>query len=106
MNRLIKIFRGFAGEQLKTRSIVFLSLILLAGACRVNKPYERPQSVTPEKFRGEATADTLSIADKQWKEMFTDSRLTALIDSGIKNNYDLMLAINRLDISRKRMRQA
>ena len=89
-----------------TRLIVFLSLILFVSACRVNKPYERPQVDTPEKFRGEATADTLSIADKQWKEIFTDSRLTTLIDSGIQNNYDLLLAVNRLDVSRRRMRQA
>lgn len=96
------MFSGASGSRL----IVFLSLVLFVSSCRVNKPYERPHVDTPEKFRGEATADTLSIADKQWKEIFTDTRLTALIDSGIKNNYDLLLAVNRLDVSRRRMKQS
>jgi len=88
-------------------SILFLIVsAIIFVSCRVNKPYERPEIATGEKFRGQATADTLSIADKQWKEIFTDTRLTALIDSGINNNYDLLIAVNRLDVARKRMRQA
>jgi len=88
-------------------SILFLIVsAIIFVSCRVNKAYERPEIVTGEKFRGQATADTLSFADKQWKEIFTDTRLTALIDSGISNNYDLLIAVNRLDVAHKRMRQA
>ena len=88
-------------------SILFLIVsAIIFVSCRVNKAYERPEIATGEKFRGQATADTLSIADKQWKEIFTDTRLTALIDSGISNNYDLLIAVNRLDVAHKRMRQA
>ena len=87
-------------------SILFLIVsAIIFVSCRVNKAYERPEIATGEKFRGQATADTLSIADKQWKEIFTDTRLTALIDSGISNNYDLLIAVNRLDVAHKRMRQ-
>lgn len=90
------------------RLIILVTAItgMTLASCRVSKPYERPEVNAPEKFRGEATADTLSIADKQWKELFTDTKVTTLIDSGIKNNYDLLIAVNRLDIARKRMRQA
>lgn len=90
------------------RLIILVTAItgMTLASCRVSKPYERPEVNAPEKFRGEATADTLSIADKQWKELFTDTKVTSLIDSGIKNNYDLLIAVNRLDIARKRMRQA
>lgn len=100
MNNIIK-------KQIMTRLlIIFISIVAVFSSCRVVKPYERPATPVPEKFRGEATSDTISIADKQWKEMFTDTRLTSLIDSGIKNNYDLLVAINRLDVSRRRMQQA
>jgi outer membrane protein, multidrug efflux system len=88
---------------LASSSIIFLFLLLVS--CRVNKPY-KPNPPMPEKFRGQVTADTLSIGDKQWKELFTDSRLATLIDSGIRNNYDLLIAVNRLDIARRRMRQS
>ena len=99
MTMLIRLFYNI-------NVLVILLVLIMFGACRVNKPYERPEGITPENFRGQATADTLSVGDKQWKELFTDSRLTLLIDSGIKNNYDLLIAVNRLDISRKRMRQS
>ena len=52
-------------------SILFLIVsVIIFVSCRVNKAYERPEIATGEKFRGQATADTLSIADKQWKEIF------------------------------------
>jgi outer membrane protein, multidrug efflux system len=86
-------------------SFSFIFLLLFLVSCRVNKPY-KPNAPVPEKFRGQATADTLSFGDKQWKELFTDSRLSTLIDSGIRNNYDLLIAVNRLDIARRRMRQS
>ena len=95
----------FAGR-ISIAGLSFLFLFFFFISCRVNKPYERAQGVTPDNFRGQATADTLSIGDRQWKEIFTDSRLTTLIDSGIKNNYDLLIAVNRLDIARRRMRQS
>lgn len=89
-----------------TRFIITIAVTMVFSSCRVGKPYERPGTPAPEQFRGAATADTLSIADKQWKELFSDTKVSALIDSGIKNNYDLRIAVNRLDISRKRMRQS
>ncbi|MBL7700379.1 MAG: efflux transporter outer membrane subunit [Chitinophagaceae bacterium] len=86
--------------------IALATMMIFTSSCRVGKPYERPEVPAPEKFRGEVTADTLSVADKQWKELFSDTKVSSLIDSGIKNNYDLLIAVNRLDIARKRMRQA
>src|SRR6476661_719124 len=100
MNRLITDKKGFGAFYC---NVLFLSLFLVA--CNVNKPY-KPEAMMPDKFRNQATADTLSIGDKQWKELFTDSKLTTLIDSGISNNYDMLIAVNRLDISRRRMRQS
>jgi outer membrane protein, multidrug efflux system len=86
--------------------ITSLGIIFFLSSCRVTKPYVQPELNVPAQFRGESTPDTGSIAEKQWKEIFTDATLRMLIDSGIQNNYDMLLAINRLDISRQRMRQA
>ncbi|HEX2684584.1 MAG TPA: TolC family protein, partial [Ferruginibacter sp.] len=100
MTRLIRDKKSFGGSYSN-----FLFLLLFLISCNVNKPY-KPEAMTPDKFRNQATADTLSIGDKQWKELFTDAKLTTLIDSGIRNNYDMLIAVNRLDISRRRMRQS
>ena len=104
--KLINKISHYFGRVVRTTFLLLIVLVITFASCRVNKPYERPEIATGEKFRGQATADTLSIADKQWKEIFTDTRLTALIDSGISNNYDLLIAVNRLDVAHKRMRQA
>jgi NodT family efflux transporter outer membrane factor (OMF) lipoprotein len=86
--------------------IVVVLSIIIASSCRVGKPYEQPEVSTPAHFRNQQDADTASIADKQWKQLFSDGRITALIDSGIASNYDMLLAMNRLDIARQRMRQS
>lgn len=86
--------------------ITVFAYVALVSSCRVGKPYEKTEVATPAQFRAAVNADTSSIADRQWKDLFADPGLKSLIDSGISNNYDLLLAINRLDISRQRMRQS
>ena len=46
-----------------------------------------------------ATADSSSIADIQWKNLFTDAILQKLIDSAIKNNYDMQIALKNSESS-------
>jgi outer membrane protein, multidrug efflux system len=90
---------------IKMLILVFTAMTVIL-SCRVNKPYQKPEVAVPSQFRGDSASDTSSIADIQWKALFADGKLTALIDSGISNNYDMLLALNRLDISRQRMRQS
>jgi NodT family efflux transporter outer membrane factor (OMF) lipoprotein len=52
-----------------------------------------------------ATADTSTIADVEWKHFFVDPSLQKLITRGIKYNYDLQIAIKRLDEARVRFNQ-
>jgi len=84
---------------------IALFFVLLT-ACTVGKNYQRPDLPLPQEFRGVTTADTSSIADIEWKQFFTDTTLQGLITRGITYNYDLQLAIKRMDEAQQRVKQA
>lgn len=65
------------------------------GACSVYKSYERPDMPVVDSLYRQAaatSADTTSIASLSWRELFTDPKLQALIETGLQNNTDLNIA--------------
>ncbi len=92
----------------KNHIIIYTSLLFLAliSACKVGKNYQRPDLVLPQQFGNVSYADTSSVADLKWNEFFTDTTLQRLIDKGIRENYDLQLAIKRIDIAQQQLMQA
>lgn len=65
------------------------------GACSVYKSYERPDMPVVDSLYRQAAAtsvDTTSIASLSWRELFTDPKLQALIETGLQNNTDLNIA--------------
>jgi len=83
-----------------------LSLLLFISACKVGKEYQRPELELPAQFSKVSFADTSSIADVSWKYFFTDTTLQGLIEKGIKYNHDLLIAIKRIDIAQRQVKQA
>lgn len=64
-------------------------------ACSVYKSYERPDMPVVDSLYRQAaatSADTTSIASLSWRELFTDPKLQALIETGLQNNTDLNIA--------------
>jgi NodT family efflux transporter outer membrane factor (OMF) lipoprotein len=87
-------------------SIFFLIVVVLA-ACRVGRNYERPALVLPEQFNSPAAAPSdSSIAGVEWRQFFKDPALVALIDSTLKGNYDLQLALKRIESAQEYVKQA
>jgi NodT family efflux transporter outer membrane factor (OMF) lipoprotein len=79
--------------------IALLGSVSFLSACSIYGHYSRPEDVSTDNLFGEnvATTDTLSIARIPWREFFTDVQLQALIDEGLRNNYDLKSATLRID---------
>ncbi len=76
-------------------------IVLLAGAfqgCSVYKRYQRPDNLPTESLFGEnvAVADTVTLADTGWRELFTDPHLQVLIERGLSNNADMRIAAERV----------
>jgi len=77
--------------------ILFVSLIsIVFSACKVTKPYQAPQVKTEDLFRDVNTADTNTIANLPWQEVFTDEILQDLIKRGLSYNLDLLSAYTRI----------
>ena len=82
------------------------ALIFLSG-CAVGPNYKRPAVAAPSDFRGaEGAAQQASLADLPWWEVFKDERLKELVQTALTNNYDLRVAITRIEQSRQIARQA
>jgi len=82
--------------------VLVLSLLPLVSSCALGPNYKRPDVKVPADFRGDAgAAKQASIADLPWWEVFKDETLGNLIRTALQNNYDLRIAISRVEQSRQ-----
>src|SRR5258705_6559055 len=67
------------------------------------KKYQRPAVKTPDSFRGAdgtSPTDPTSIGDLKWFEVFQDEELQKLVRTAMGQNYDLRLAVARINAAR------
>lgn len=86
--------------------LVSTAVVASAVSCMPKLALDKVSPDVPEKFRHTATADTASIANLEWKQFFHDPILQSLIEKGIKNNYDLQIALKHVASSQERLNQA
>jgi len=79
---------------------------MLVPGCAVGPNYRRPAVDSPATFRGEPTAATNSFADLAWWDVYQDATLQALIREALTNNYDLRIAVTRVEQARAVAMQA
>jgi outer membrane protein, multidrug efflux system len=68
--------------------------------CAVGPNYKRPPINAPETFRGETEISTNSFANLPWWQVFHDDTLQNLIRTALTNNYDLRIAVTRVEQAR------
>src|SRR3954465_11709901 len=73
--------------------------------CMVGPSYRRPKLQTPVAYRSLAPEagsqpSTESYADLPWWQVFQDPKLQELIRAGLKQNYDLQMATERINAAR------
>jgi outer membrane protein, multidrug efflux system len=83
--------------------VISLSLLTIT-ACRPTAPV--PQSgaaALPKSYASTANsstvADTLSVATTPWQQFFGDPALVALLDTAIRQNPDLQIALQRVAVA-------
>ncbi len=83
------------------------SALVLASGCVMGPDYKAPPVSTPETFRDQVgPTDAASIADMPWWGVFNDPPLQSLIAEGLHNNYDLKIAVSRIEQARQIVLQA
>jgi multidrug efflux system outer membrane protein len=87
-------------------------VLLLAGlpavvGCAVGPDYRAPEVPMPGQFRGaSAPAAARSLADLPWWEIYKDETLTGLIRTALSDNFDLRVAVTRVEQARAVAAQA
>jgi multidrug efflux system outer membrane protein len=82
-------------------------VLFLLSACAVGPNYQRPKVNIPTAYRdAEGASQQASIADLPWWEVFKDERLKNLVQTALANNYDLRIAVTRIEQSRQLAAQA
>ncbi len=84
----------------KLCAFVSLWFVLFFAGCAVGPNYKRPPVNAPETFRGETEASTNSFAELPWWQVFHDDNLQNLIRIALTNNYDLRIAVTRVEQAR------
>lgn len=87
---------------------VFLTAALaiaLSSGCKVGPNYRRPVVQTPAGFRDlrenpQQQTQAASYADLPWWQVFQDPQLQELIRTALKQNYDLLIATERINQAR------
>ncbi len=82
----------------KTSTVVLLSLLLTG--CSVGPKYKRPPLQPPTDFYAEQQRAASSMADLAWWDLFKDPVLQGLIRVALQNNYDLQVAVARVEQER------
>jgi multidrug efflux system outer membrane protein len=73
---------------------------LIIAGCAVGPNYKRPKTGIPEVFRGQTELATNSLAELPWWQVFKDEPLQGLIRAALTNNYDLRIAVTRVEQAR------
>ena len=90
---------------MKKRYINYSSILLLSGllgACGVPKMTKREvQQVLPDEYaKTEAPTGQTDIKQINWKDYFHDPYLTALVDTALQHNQELLITMQEIDISK------
>jgi multidrug efflux system outer membrane protein len=90
----------------KTHPAVLLAnlvLTALLSGCTVGPNYHRPSLDVPQTYRGSTTQSATApstqptLGDLMWWDAFSDPTLKQLIHTSLQNNYDLRIAVTRIE---------
>jgi len=84
----------------RARLALLAGLVAIAG-CTLGPEYKQPDASPPVTFRSQLSpADASSLADLPWWDVFGDEALQRLITEALGNNYDLQIAVARIEQAR------
>ncbi len=88
----------------KLKYSLCLLLLLGIGGCKLNKdiPQDKPTMVLAPKYH--PLADTNQVSLPSIKTFLGDSTLMSLIDTALKNNFDRLLSLQKIEIAKAGVR--
>jgi multidrug efflux system outer membrane protein len=83
------------------KAVALMSIAILSCGCTVGPDYKRPAATVPGTYRGltpeeAGKADSASIGEQKWWQVFHDEQLQSLIRTALQQNYDVRIAAARI----------
>jgi NodT family efflux transporter outer membrane factor (OMF) lipoprotein len=83
--------------------VLIAAIAMTVTACKSLKVDPKIENKnTPASYAG--SQDTTNTADIKWKDFFTDPNLIALIDTALKNNQELNITLQEINIAKAEVR--
>lgn len=83
--------------------IAIAALLLTVGGCKMFKePLKTENKNVPASYA--ASTDTTNSAKVKWRNYFTDENLVALIDTALKNNQELNITLQEIQVARNEVK--
>lgn len=79
-------------------------VVAFSGCTNLNTDLSIPEKEMPTRF--DEKRNTATIANMNWRSYFADTKLLQLIDTAIRNNPDLQIALQRIEASRGSVKMA
>lgn len=86
--------------KIRFQYIFFISLCLLVLSCSVPKIAEVINNRTVPVSYNNPNTDSANIASIPWRSFFTDTNLVKLIDTALKNNQELNITLQEIEIAK------
>lgn len=85
------------------KSLVIFSIALTFTSCKSLWVAEKKvEQTVPASFTG--LQDSVNTAKVRWKDFFTDPYLNALIDTALRNNQELNITLQEIEVARQEVR--
>lgn len=89
------------------KKYIGLMLVLVSfAACKISKTYQTPAFDTQGLYRDVEGTDTVSMANMPWQKLFVDTILNQLITTGLAQNIDMKIALQRIEVARANFQQS
>lgn len=90
-------------NKLVIQYIIAIFLVLSVGSCKLFKlPLKTENKTVPSSYA--TSQDTTNSAKVQWRNYFTDPNLIALIDTALKNNQELNITMQEIEIAKNEVK--
>lgn len=91
-------------KQRRYRYLAPIGICLALVSCKIPTSMQRTENKSVPESYSNNKQDTTSIANLQWHEFFKDKYLANLIDTALKNNQELMITMQEIEIARNDIR--
>lgn len=87
-------------------NLIALVFVIVLASCSAGRDYTRPDLGVPNTYGSESVAADSSVALQSWRKFFADTTLQHLIERALASNFDLGVALTRIEAYQSLAKQA